>query len=288
MGVTQNIYTTHNPDSLARAKVDMEGALKQRRDAFAAELARQRANDALCKDFASLAEPFSKSISERKDAITKSSAELEEQLKTVNGHLANVAKDGGPLAKINEVSARMDAAGITNNRHTTLTAKDVEVQWAQYQAFLERKKKMLIEEIENVKMRGITAEQFKEIADAFAQFDVNKSGTIDRKELRACLYSLGEEKTAGEVDAIMKKFGGPTGIPHDGFKEFMIGIIGVSSSKDDILNSFKLINRGENAVADRMELVMTEPDMKYFSSTAKSTSSGVWDYKGWTESVFAR
>ena len=27
----------------------------------------------------------------------------------------------------------MDAAGITNNRHTTLTAKDVLVQWEQYQ-----------------------------------------------------------------------------------------------------------------------------------------------------------
>lgn len=78
----------------------------------------------------------------------------------------------------------MHAAGITNIRHTTLTAKDVEVQWEQYKKFLDAKKSilpywrnsnlktgMLAAEIEHSRLRGITPEQFKEIESNFQMFD---------------------------------------------------------------------------------------------------------------------
>ena len=72
----------------------------------------------------------------------------------------------------------MEAAGITNIRYTILTAKDVQVQWEQYQAFLKKKEKMLQEEIEHHKLRGITQDQFNEIEANFKQFDHDKSGHI--------------------------------------------------------------------------------------------------------------
>jgi hypothetical protein len=84
----------------------------------------------------------------------------------------------------------MEAAGISNNKHTSLTAKDVEVQWEQYKAFLNKKQKMLEEEIEHHKLRGVTVEQFQEIEANFKQFDTDNSGFIDKKELKALLYSL--------------------------------------------------------------------------------------------------
>ena len=65
----------------------------------------------------------------------------------------------------------MQDAGITNIRHTTLTLKDVEVQWEQYTKFLDAKKSMLASEIEHSKLRGITPEQFKEIESNFKTFD---------------------------------------------------------------------------------------------------------------------
>jgi Ca2+-binding EF-hand superfamily protein len=81
------------------------------------------------------------------------------------------------------------------------------VQWTQYKAFLERKKKMLVEEIENVKLRGLTAEQLRDIEENFKLFDGDKSGLVDKKELKACLYSLGEEKNKAEIDEIITKYG---------------------------------------------------------------------------------
>jgi len=164
----------------------------------------------------------------------------------------------------------------------------VEVQWEQYQIFLTKKKKMLEEEIEHAKLRGVTAEQFKEIRDTFVLFDHNKSGDIDRKELKACLYSLGEEKNNQEVADILTKFGKNNIIPYEGFKEFMLGLLGDSDTKEEILNGFKLINRGgEVATVTLMELVMKEYDLQYFTKTAPKSGQG-YDYKVWTEDVFSR
>lgn len=100
---------------------------------------------------------------------------------------------------------------------------------------------MLEEEIEHHKLRGVTPEQFKEIETTFKQFDDDNSGFIDRKvkycgifteisqELKACLYSLGEEKNKTEIEEIMKKYGNKDGkgIIFEKFREFMIDVLGV-------------------------------------------------------------
>jgi len=257
------------------------------------ELARQRANDAMCKEFAGLADPFVKSIVESKNVITQSKVDLDEQLKFVNGKVAGLPKEEPKMKPISDLFAKMEAAGITNNKYTTFTAKDVEVQFEQYKSFLVKKVKMLEEEIEHHKLRGVTTEQFKEFESTFKQFDADNSGDINKKELKACLYSLGEERSRGEVDQIMQKYGSKDakfpGIKYAQFQEFMIEILGVSVTKDDIMNSFLLINKGDKQVSkvDNMEIVMEAPDITYFKQTAK-TASGGYDYVAWTNDVFSR
>jgi len=244
----------------------------------------------LCKEFASMAEPFVKWIMEQKDKITKSKSELEDQLKYVEERTTNLTADGAKLKNISELNQKIDAAGITNNRHTTLTSKDVEVLWEQYSSFLGKKMKMLEAEIARARLRGITNEQLKEIETQFQQFDSDKSGAIDRIELKNCLYSLGEEKSRGEVDTIMKKYGGADAkaIKFDGFKEFMIDTLGVTDTKEDIIKSFLLINKGiDVAKDDLMDLVMDAQDFIGFKAQAKKLPAG-YDYKTWTEEVYAR
>jgi hypothetical protein len=54
------------------------------------------------------------------------------------------------------LQAKIDQAGIKNNRHTSLTARDCEVQWKQYVAFLQTKRQMLADQIETKKLRGVS------------------------------------------------------------------------------------------------------------------------------------
>jgi len=245
----------------------------------------------IAKNFAGLVDPFVKSIGDSKDEITSSKKELEEQLKHVKSKLAELPTEEKKLDPIKSAFAKMESEGITNNRYTTFTSKDVEVQFEQYKIFLEKKIKMLDEEIEHNKLRGITQEQFNEIDATFKQFDADSSGFIDKKELKTCLYSLGEEKSRAEIDTIMKTYGSAdvNGIKYAQFREFIIDLLGVSDTKDDIIGSFKLINRGaENAKMDNMEIVMKDDDIKYFTDTTKKNADGTYDFSNWTQTIFSR
>jgi hypothetical protein len=119
-----------------------------------------------------LVEPFTKWIVDQKDKITASKGSLEDQLKYVEERIANLQKDS-KVKEITESNKKLDAAGITNNKYTTLTAKDVEVLWDIFQQFLHKKKTMLAEAIEHNKLRGVTPEQFAEIDVTFKRFDAD-------------------------------------------------------------------------------------------------------------------
>eukprot|EP01094_Clydonella_sp_ATCC50884_P008373 TRINITY_DN177_c0_g1_i1.p1 TRINITY_DN177_c0_g1~~TRINITY_DN177_c0_g1_i1.p1 ORF type:complete len:1232 (+),score=684.36 TRINITY_DN177_c0_g1_i1:352-3696(+) len=289
LGVKENVYTKHTPDTLKATAEELRGALGARRDAYAKELAKQEANDALCKAFAEMAEPLAAFVKEHKDKITHSKADLEAQLAFVDECAAAVPND--KLAAAQEQQAKIDAAGITNNRHTLLSAKDLQVQFGQYEEFLKQKKQMLEEAIEHAKLRGITPEQYKEIESNFNSFDASGSGSLNAKELKACLYSLGEEKGRKEVHALMEEFAGAgaTELPYEGYKEFMISLLGDADTQPEIVDGFKLMSRGSDVLTEeRMEVVsMPEHDREYIKKTAPAADGG-WDYNAWTADVFSR
>jgi Ca2+-binding EF-hand superfamily protein len=287
IGVRENSYSSFTPDDVAASRAALDKAIADTTTAYHAERDKQRANDALCKEFASVADPLSKWIISTKDHITDSKESLEAQLHYVEERIAKLAEDGANLGKIHELQAKLDERNITNNRHTTLIAKDVDAQWTQYESFLSKKSKMLQNEIANEKLKGLSPEQIAEIEDNFKQFDEG-SGVLSKKQLKACLYSLGEERTRSQIDEIANQRGSNGSVAYEPFKEFMIELLGVSDTKDDILTSFDIINRGgEVASKDKLALVMNEHDVNYFTSTAPRAGDG-YDYKAWTNDVFSR
>jgi len=89
----------------------------------------------------------------------------------------------------------------------------------------------------------------------------------------------------------MKKYGNAEGnaMNYNNFKDFMVDLLGVSDTKDDILQSFKLLNKGEESTKpERMELLMEDPDIKYYTTTAKKNADGTYEYANWTDDVFSR
>jgi len=149
---------------------------------------------------------------------------------------------------------------------------------------------MVDDEITNEKLKGLSKEEVAEIEENFKEFDAEGKGGLSKGQLKACLYSLGEERNKAEIDRIMNERGGGGGqIPKEQFKAFMIELMGVSDTKEDVLNSWEVINRGPKEVADveRMEIVMSKHDVDYFKDTAKQVGGG-YNHKDWTDDVFAR
>jgi Ca2+-binding EF-hand superfamily protein len=284
-----NPFTQHTPETLAELGNQLLQALENRRQAYQAELQRQQYNDQLCRQFAAAADPIIKWINERKSEISHSKGLLREQLGVVEQFIASSPSDGEQLNTVNQLQGQLDGAGITNNKHTPLSAKDIEVQWAQYTSFLEKKKQMLLVEIEHEECRGINPEQFKEIEENFKLFDKNGDQELDVKELKTCLYSLGEEMKLSQVQEIAKEYGNGSIILYEGFKKFMIHVLGDTDTKEEIISGFELIARGdENVSKERMEMVMTEHDIGYVIKTSKEVSPSTYDYKQWVEDIFSR
>lgn len=288
LNVTDNVYSAATLDDVSATTSTLEENLGKRREAYEEELRVQRENDAICKEFANRAEPLASYIAERKDTVTSSKGSFDEQFAYVEGLIADLPSQDGTLASIEEQYKKIEERNITYNRHTILTWKDVEVQWDQYKIFLERKHKMLSEAIENEKLKGVTQEQLQEIESNFQQFDADGNAKINSKELKACLYSLGEEKGQSEIEKILKEHGDGSEIGYEGFKEFMINVYGDADTKDEILAGFHLINRGEeHSPLDRLQDVLSEEDVQYITTTAPNVE-GKYDYRVWVEDVYSR
>jgi len=65
----------------------------------------------------------------------------------------------------------------------------------------------------------------KELRDAFAVFDTDNSGAIDRKELKRLMKKLGQNLSEAELDAMMDEvdINGDGEISFEEFKELMSG-----------------------------------------------------------------
>jgi actinin alpha len=287
--VKSNKYTELSPATLQSSADGLNAALGAKQKRYDDELARLTFEDNLCKEFAGIADPIAKQIDTVKSRVAESKSDLETQAQFVRDSLADVEKESR-FAQLHDLQGKIDSAGIAYNPHTMLTAADLDVQWTQFKAMLTAKKVMLEEEIEHNKMRGLTKEQYVEIEEQFKQFDKSKNGLLEKNEFKACLYSLGHEKTGQEVVAVMAKYGAKDGkgMQYDGFKEFMINELGDNDSKGDIIAGFKLLNKDADVCKmANLEILMEDADVSYLKANMKANGDA-YDFASWTEDVFAR
>jgi Ca2+-binding EF-hand superfamily protein len=297
LGVTENVYTKHTPETLNTTLANLHTALKDRKAAHATELKRQLDNDALAKDFATKIDTAAKRVKSSKEKISVSTKELEAQLADVEA-AQEVNKKSEELAQVKEAQEKLVAAGVSHNPHTVLTVADLEVAFKQYELFLNTKKAVLEQGLEHKKLRGITPAQYAEINAQFKKYDKDNSGALDRAEFKACLYSLGEEWGKKQVQAIMDQHAGKQGVEKivfDHFREFMISYFGVTDTRQNVLDAFKDIADDDksigivNIVPRRME-VFTKEDLGFFQATAPKTEGRAesWEYVPFVDEVFAR
>ena len=99
--------------------------------------------------------------------------------------------------------------------------------------------------------RGIAPEQYQEMEAIFKTYDKDSSKDINEKELRSCLFSLGEERTKKEVAGYMKQFGRNGGLSFEPFRELMITLLGDAGTADGLLESFRLLSQGAPGITVR-------------------------------------
>lgn len=208
LNVTDNQYTKFSVEELDEARVHLESALKQRGTAYDGEKQRIEKNDAICKDFASKAEPVVSQINDAMFTLLEAKRSLDDQLTYVVSQVENCnGAMTSQVAEIKKLSLTLHERKVQHNDHTTLSLNDVTLQHGFFGTFLAKKQPALEQDIEHKKHKGVSHSQVEEINEIYLQYDADRSGSIDKKELRAALFSLGEDASKDGIANYMSKFG---------------------------------------------------------------------------------
>lgn len=291
--VTENKYTVLTLNDLVAHRAKLEDALSNQRKAYDTELAKQIANDKLCKEFADKAQAFMDNLNKQKVAADAKHDDLEASLKIVDGFL-NDSSSGAKLDELDNLEKKIREAEIASNKYTQLTANDPRTAQAQFVVSLKKRKSLLETEIENQKRSGLTEEQMKEIEDVFKYFDKDGKKYLDRREFRQCLQSLGQEATPKAVDVALATYDKDKNgkITFAEFIDFMKKRLGDSNSKEEILEAFFLINQKETADMELMKAVVNDTTFKeeyvQYLEREMPKQGNEFNYREWTTQVFLR
>ena len=99
--------------------------------------------------------------------------------------------------------------------------------------------------------KRIPEEVLSEYQDLFDSYDLNKTGEIERKEMKTILKKLGKESTNEEIEQIwksMNKIESDYTISFDDFIEFIkrYNLSKNSMSTDDIINAFEIFDKNHD------------------------------------------
>jgi len=275
---------------------DLEAASDKKKKTLEGDLEKQKKiNDDLCKAFAEAVKKFTDWMGVSTASLANKDAKLEDLMAFVDKTLANTSEVEGLLAKVDETSGKVRDRLITLNPHTNVTAEDCKAQWYQFQLMLNKKKELIAQEIENSKRSGLTEEQVREVNDNFDYFDKDKSGALDKREVRACLQSLGEEATPVDVEKMFATFDKDKSgtISKSEFTQFMLKKLGDSNTKEEITQGFNYLSLEKDTIPGELleavvnDLTFKQHHVDYLKKEMKGTAAG-YDYNTWTEEVFAR
>jgi len=289
-GLDENTYLPVSLDSVKEKYASIAQLVEQRRNDLTTERAKQQKNDGLRRDFADKAKAFVDWVTQQKNTLnTTLSGELENQLATVEGYSTAIQENKHKFEELQVSWASLEAAGVTENRYTSQTIESISLIWNSVQVLAKKKIEILNSQILEKNANKVTPEQEQEFKQSFDHFDKDKSGKLDRTELKACLQSLSQAVNDPALDNVISKYGGSDGkIPFSNFVQFMITVSSDRDSPDEIKQAFATLAGGNDYVTkEKLSPVFSQDQVAYFLSRMPPYPGveGGYDYKKFTDDV---
>jgi len=158
-----------------------------------------------------------------------------------------------------------------------------------------KKSELLEEQIAESKRGGLSEAQLKEIAHNFQYFDKDKNGFLNKRELRTCLQSLGEECTPKDVKKVFAEYDQKNEghITQDEFRRFMRNNLGDTDTHDEIIKSYKYLSYDRDVITSAElnavvnDRTFTDHHVQYLTKEIPPKNNAL-DYATWTRAVFDR
>lgn len=263
-----------------------------RKDALAKELSRQQANESLRVTFAEQAKAFQAFVQEQSAAVNSpGTGSLQDQLAEVQARRPTIAAAESQLRQLEDLSNRLEEAGVTSNPHTDLNFPVLKVDYEELVKVASNKETLIQKEILRQSNSSVSAEQLAEFKEVFEHFDKDRTGSLGRLEFKSCLQSLGEDLQDAEIDKIIASIGTNGKVGFEAFAQFMSTKAADSDTKPQILEAFKTLAGDKEFVSEedlRRALPAEKVDYLTKNIPLYKDQPGCFDYNAWERDIDAR
>lgn len=277
----------------------VQNTVKTKRSAAQKELQNQKdINERLYQAFAAAVNQLQQWVHQKRDALQANEKhELEQQLKAVQAMVKEAEQAQGSLiGAVESADHALQQRELVNNPHTNVSLGDATSTLSSFVVLVQKKAKLLEEQIEEKKRGGLSPEQVAEIHANFAYFDKDSNGFLNKKELRTCLQSLGEESTPQAMQSILDKYDTAKKgtINKAEFEIFIRESLGDTGTSEEIIKSFQyLCYEAQTITCQQLVNVVnnrtfTDHHVDYLKKEIKQTGNDAYNYAQWTQEAFAR
>ena len=169
---------------------------------------------------------------------------------------------------------------------------DLDEQIKQLVTVLKIKENFLIQEIEAQQVKGVTDEEIQEFDQTFCKFDPNNTGRLDKRQVRACLFAVGEELLKSETNHLLAQFGNGSSFTAEQFRNAMIFLHGVAATQEKVTAAFQYLANDQAVIGtDKLRANFEDPDVQFMLDEAASGGGGGGDIVAFVpviRSCFAR
>eukprot|EP00121_Abeoforma_whisleri_P000366 Awhi_evm1s326 len=255
---------------------------------------KQEEREAVRVRFAEAANALGEKISSATTSVNEpGSGSLEDQLASLQAQQVDIANLKPEFDDVAAIDAEQQEAEIYDNDNTEYTMSDLAVMYDQLNGVATKATTTIENQILMRDQSGISEEQMEEYKDAFKKFDKNKSGNLDKNELRSALLGIGFDVPEGEENyqKIWEEVDpGQTGAcSFEAFVDFLSKDKTDASSISQFIESFKCIAGDKDYITEdevRRELNAETAEYVISQLAPYDGVEGGLDYKAYAEKTF--
>jgi len=262
---------------------------------------RQQDNEKLRVDFADKALKLNNYLKDIKKKVSSIGGDLKAALATTKEAEKEHKNNQDKLDAVLDLDKKMQDAHVIENKHTTLSAAQLKMEYSQIITLIGRNIQLLEKEIKMQANTGISAELLQEFKELFVHFDTDKKGALDRNEFKNSVQSLGEQLSKQEIEDLFLKADKDKSntISFDEFTKIMADRMTDNDTEEEVLGAFKMLTGGKEFVIAENLTDVVKPDLiQYLTETMpkKEVTPGAGekvpanpkDFEKWTHDVFLR
>lgn len=284
------VYSSMGLEAITSKYDGLKEGFDTKKQALAKEKETQQNNEGLLNELSKQFGNYKTLVSDKTSEVEKElTGELEEQIKVVReiGTKATEESKAG-IQKLNELFAKIESADISEQ--APIGAQDVTVLDAQLQKVIAKRIETIEAAILSKKQSNISESQLKDFRDTFKFFDKEKSGFLGKIQFKAACAAVGEDIPDEKLETTFTQFDQDKDgkISFDEFIGFISSVAKEGSGKDDLLQAFQDLTKGEKYISENAIRGNFDKDQaEYFLKHMKKTDEG-YDYVDYINSTFAK